>query len=347
MQTKKSIVRWLLNGSEPNAYVIPSIKPIDRLVILVSRLSYISLRILLRIVIGKKKREKINSYHRLKYENTTISGSFYLYMYLYRFVRFLKLGNPKFVKLNVRKYNYKAYCPVTTEDYSHMTEREDHILEHFQPLSGDVVVDVGAHLGRYALISSQRIGKEGRVIAIEANPQVIGGLKKNIELNKAKNITVLNYAVYSSQQNKKIKLFLCEESTNNIYSPHNTVMLSRDKITYNRSKKERFVEVDADTQRFVEVDADTLDNIISSHGIDFEDVNWIKIDVEGAELEVLKGAHNILSKSKNLSLLIEVHLLPEYKNLYEDILLLLKPHNFKLQFEKLYQTGERHIILKK
>ena len=338
IQTKKSIVSWLLNGREPNAYVIPSIKPIDRLVILVSRLSYIFLRILLRIVLGKKRREKIISYNRLKYENTTISGSFYLYMYLYRFVRFLKIGNPKFVKLNVHKYNYKVYCPVTTEDYSHMTEREDHILEHFQPLIGDVVIDVGAHLGRYALISSQRIHNQGRVIAIEANPQVIEGLKKNIELNKAKNIIVLNYAVFSSQQNKKIKLFLREESTNNVYSPHNTVMLSRDKLTHNRSK---------DKERFVEVDADTLDNIISSHGIDFDGVNWIKIDVEGAELEVLKGAHNILSKSRNLSLLIEVHLLGENKNLYEDILVLLKPYNFKLQFEKLYETGERHIILKK
>ena len=336
-QTKKSIVRWLLNGREPNAYVIPSIKPIDRLVILVSRLSYIFLRILLRIVLGKKRREKLFSYHRLKYQNTTISGSFYLYMYLYSFVRFLKLGNPKFVKLNVSKYNYKVYCPLTTQDYSHMTEREDHILELFKPLSGDVVVDVGAHLGRYTLISSKRVGREGRVIAIEANPQVIEGLVKNIELNKAKNITVLNYAVYSSDQSKKIKLFL-PEAANNFYSIYNTVMLSRGK---------RFLNKSYDKERFVEVDTDTLDNIILSQGIDFERVNWIKIDVEGAELEVLRGAHSILSKSKNLSLLIEVHLLGENENLYEDILSLLKPYNFKLQYEKLYETGERHIILKK
>jgi hypothetical protein len=45
--------------------------------------------------------------------------------------------------------------------------------------------------------------------------------------------------------------------------------------------------------------------------------------------------------------LIEVHLLGENENLYEDILFLLKPYNFKLQYEKLYETGERHIILKK
>jgi FkbM family methyltransferase len=39
-----------------------------------------------------------------------------------------------------------------------------------------------------------------------------------------------------------------------------------------------------------------------------EQVNWIKIDVEGAEFEVLKGASNVLSKSKDIALLIEVQI---------------------------------------
>ena len=36
-------------------------------------------------------------------------------------------------------------------------------------------------------------------------------------------------------------------------------------------------------------------------------MNWVKIDVEGAEFEVLKGANNLLSNSKDIALLIEVH----------------------------------------
>ena len=41
-------------------------------------------------------------------------------------------------------------------------------------------------------------------------------------------------------------------------------------------------------KKFVEVNANTLDNLLQQNGISHEDVNWIKIDVEGAEFEVLK-----------------------------------------------------------
>jgi FkbM family methyltransferase len=41
-------------------------------------------------------------------------------------------------------------------------------------------------------------------------------------------------------------------------------------------------------RRYIEVEADTLDNLLKVRGIN--EVNWIKIDVEGAEYEVLKGA---------------------------------------------------------
>ena len=96
---------------------------------------------------------------------------------------------------------------------------------------------------------------------------------------------------------------------------------------------------------FIEVNADTLDNILSYAGIKVDNVNWIKIDVEGAELEVLKGAHNILSKSKDIAILIEVHNIAEGRSLYENIMDLLKTYNFKIEFEKIYEGGERHIIV--
>jgi FkbM family methyltransferase len=58
-------------------------------------------------------------------------------------------------------------------------------------------------------------------------------------------------------------------------------------------------------RKYIEVEADTLDNLLKARGIN--EVNWIKIDVEGAELEVLKGAAGILSKSRDLALFVEVH----------------------------------------
>ena len=101
-------------------------------------------------------------------------------------------------------------------------------------------------------------------------------------------------------------------------------------------------------KKFVEVKANTLDYLLQSSGIKHEDVNWIKIDVEGAEYDVLKGAKNILSKSSNISLLIEIHNLSTYNTtLYEPIKELLNSYNFKIEFENVVDTGERHIVARK
>jgi hypothetical protein len=77
------------------------------------------------------------------------------------------------------------------------------------------------------------------------------------------------------------------------------------------------------------------------------DVNWVKIDVEGAEFEVLKGASNVLSKSKDIALLIEVHNLRDSTNLYRPIIEFLNLYNFKIEFEKSHDGGEKNIILRK
>jgi hypothetical protein len=65
--------------------------------------------------------------------------------------------------------------------------------------------------------------------------------------------------------------------------------------------------------------------------------------VEGAELEVLKGAQSIFSESKDLSILMEVH----GKDKFSEIIGLLDTYNFKVEYEKNYEWGDKHIILRK
>jgi hypothetical protein len=131
----------------------------------------------------------------------------------------------------------------------------------------------------------------------------------------------LNYALYSKET--KIKLYLPGGESG--YALFNTT-------TLNRAETE---------EKFVEVDANTLDSLLQQNGIRQEEVNWIKIDVEGAEFEVLKGAHSILSESKDIALLIEVHDDPRvYRPKVEK---LLDSYNFKIVFEKGYWNGEMHI----
>ena len=71
-------------------------------------------------------------------------------------------------------------------------------------------------------------------------------------------------------------------------------------------------------EKFVEIEADTLDSLLQSQRI--TNVNWIKVDVEGAGLEVLRGAKKIISYSNDISLLIEIHNLSGSRSiLYESI----------------------------
>jgi FkbM family methyltransferase len=221
------------------------------------------------------------------------------------------------------KYSFEFYCRNNKDDFKVMTIHEDDILEHFLPKEGDIVVDIGAHIGLYTIISSKRVGPNGKVVAIEADPGNFEILNRNIQLNKLNNVIALNYAAYSREE-QKLKLYLLSGKSG--FTSYNTILSN-------------FVRSD---EKFVEVNANTLDYLLHQNGIDA--VNWIKIDVEGAEFEVLKGATSILSKSKDIVLLIELHDI-NYDYRPKDF---IKSYNFRMKFEKSYQENEiMHMIIKK
>ena len=153
-------------------------------------------------------------------------------------------------------------------------------------------------------------------------------LNKNIKLNElSEHVITLNFAATSNKSKVKLSIPEKKSSGHTIYS---SIITSR-----------------APTEKFIEVNANTLDYLLYENGILVEEVNWIKIDVEGAELEVLKGSTTVLSKSKDIALLIEIHDVENGKTLYEPIMDLLDNYNFKKEFEKIYESGERHLIVRK
>ncbi len=316
---------WLTK-QEPIRVVPILDKVIVFLVKIIYLFSYMVLRLSIRITLGKKTRDRVFAKKALafNYEFDAIP-LFYMFKFLYSIIKFLRLDNYVSLKISVPKYGYKAYCPINKNDLINMTIREDEIIELFTPKEGDVVVDIGAHMGRYTIIGSKRVGTNGKVVAIEANPSNFEMLNRNIKLNQLTNIISLNNAVYSKET--KIKLYLPGEELG--HTTYNTVMSDRAK----------------NEDKFVEVSANTLDYLLQLKGI--MDVNWIKIDVEGAEFEVLKGATNVISKSKDIALLIEIHNLSGGTNLYRPIIEFLRLYNFKIEFEKSHDRGEKHIILRK
>lgn len=317
---------WILK--EEPVRVVPIL---DRIVVLLLRILYVGmyvfLRLSLRLILGKKGRNKLLTKRRLifNYEFDVIPALLLIRILCF-ITKYVKTNSDLLLKITVPKYNYKAYCPVNKNELIALTIREDEIIERFCPEQGSIVIDVGAHFGRYTIIASKRVGPKGKVIAIEADPSNFEMLKKNIKLNKLNNIVSLNYAAYSKEA--KLKLHLRNEGLG--YTMYNTVMPNR-----------------FETGRSMEVKANTLDYLLESEGIHLEQINWIKIDVEGAELEVLRGANRILSKSNNISLLIEIHLLAGDITLYNTVMELLNMYNFKIDFEMVHESGERHIIAQK
>ncbi len=314
----RETISWLKNSE--------GIAISDKILIFFVKLVFIIINILFRVIFGKKKKNRLIQERELYYEM--------LWSKIYNYIGINKKKNLKLHKFKMLKYNYdfEFYCRNNNDDIPMMTTHEyDNIERNFTTKEGDIVIDVGAHIGPYTLKTAKRVGLNGKVIAIEADPENFDILNRNIQLNKLTNVIALNYAAYSKED--KIRLYLLKVDKSS-YTKYNTIMT--DRAQYNNE------------QNFVEVKANTLDYLLQSNGIKHEQVNWIKIDVEGAEYDVLKGAKNILSKSKDISLLIEIHNLTTHNTtLYEPIKEFLNSYNFKIEYENVVDTGERHIIARK
>ena len=131
---------------------------------------------------------------------------------------------------------------------------------------GDNVVDAGANIGIFTVIASTLVGTDGRVIAIEPDPENICTLKRNVELNKLTNVEVLTKALYK-ESGKRIK-----------FNQNGTMS----KIISGEMKTD---------SANIDVETITFDDIISKRKIK---PNILKMDIEGAEKFALLSAENTI-----------------------------------------------------
>lgn len=279
------------------------------------------------LTLGKRKRNESRLYQKMQKGNGVIS-SFLVKIYLYKYLNKLGIKKGSSV-IYIPKYDYKFDCPLNMVDYMSLISREELVLEKFNPKEGDVVLDIGANLGRYTVIAAKKVKHKGKVISIEANPAVYGLLAMNIELNELTNVVSLNCAVYSKKT--QIKFYINKDLKNNQYGTINP------DIGNFGSKG---------LKQFVNIDANTVDFILKENNLRSEEVKWMKIDVEGAEFEVIKGSNILLSNAKNLTIIVEIHNLSNGKTYYNEIRNFLHSHNFEIDFEEHRPSGEAHVIFK-
>lgn len=141
---------------------------------------------------------------------------------------------------------------------------------------GDIVIDIGANIGYYTLIFASLVGENGKVFAFEPDPTNFAILKKNVEINGYKNAVLVEKAV--SNETNKLKLY-----------------------SHNSSAENSIINMNTDYP-YIEIDAVRLDDYFGEDGIT---VNFIKMDIEGAEGKALQGMANLLKKNSAIKIITE------------------------------------------
>lgn len=167
------------------------------------------------------------------------------------------------------KFLFAAGLPWDAFRYSMCLKTyEPKTYEYMMSLRGSIFVDVGAHIGGYSVRLAKRFTK---VIALEPNPSSAKVLAKNVFLNDLRNVVVVRAAASDR----------AGEVTLNV--PSGNDALSSIVRVYAKGGT-------------VQVRAIALDNLLSV----YDEIDLIKIDVEGAETIVLKGAEKTLPRCRRV-----------------------------------------------
>ena len=144
----------------------------------------------------------------------------------------------------------------------------------------DTFVDVGANVGMHTLAAAIAMQGRGRIVAFEPYPSTHGLLRKTLWMNGFSNIVETHQAAASDRPGRR-QLFVGSTSGHHSLFPLQAPTL--------------------ESAPPVEVPVVRVDDVVGAHAR----VDLIKIDVEGAELEVLEGASSTISGNKDISLIAE------------------------------------------
>jgi FkbM family methyltransferase len=148
------------------------------------------------------------------------------------------------------------------------------------------VVDVGANFGYYSVLLGSLIGRQGSGLVIDAIPEIYSLLSSTIEVNGYReNIKVMNYAAF-------------DRRTTLAFNVRPSRKLNSHFVAISPKTKDNFT---------IQVPAMTIDAMIAEQWRDGI-VNFIKIDIEGAEARAWKGMQETLRKNKDsIVIIIEVN----------------------------------------
>jgi len=159
------------------------------------------------------------------------------------------------------------------------------------------VVDIGANIGVYTVLASEKVGGEGKVVAIEPEPKNYSQLLENIKLNNFHNVIPQNIALTDHEGFEKL---------------------------YLHSFGDPSLVFQGDKNSYIKVPVKTLDNLLEE--LDLKRIDIIKIDAEGSEVPILKGAEKTLKANPNIKIIVAAE---HYPSEIEEVRQFLNDRGFK------------------
>lgn len=171
---------------------------------------------------------------------------------------------------------------------------------------GDVLVDVGANIGVFAVLGSRLVGDEGRVVAVEASPVLHRRMLRHVQLNGCGNVRAVNAAVSDKQETLRFVLASSKNMGANSIVPY-----------------------EGPTESSFQTDALPLTEILERD--ELVRARVVKIDVEGAEGRVVRGLAPLLDQlPSDVEIAVEVtpERMAQLGESAEELLEVLRKHGF-------------------
>jgi len=225
--------------------------------------------------------------------------------YLYPLVYF-KLTKKDYVVFETRS-GLKIKIRVNSTDlmaFTHVWMIQEYSDDNFSINNDDVIIDVGAHIGLFALFASQ-FCKNGKIFCYEPIKENYKILIENIEMNQIQNIFPNNLAV--TKETSRVKIFLNDD----------------------QSGHSMFIQ----NKNFVEVDSKSLSDIFIDNGI--KECDFLKLDCEGAEYEIIESLPSDLFTKINKTA-IEYHMVDTKPELLEQLINKFKQFSFSVHTRSLF-----------
>lgn len=151
---------------------------------------------------------------------------------------------------------------------------------------GDTVIDAGAFPGVFTVYAAKKAGRNGKVVALEPDEENMEKLKKNVRLNGLENVEFVQKGLWDSEG----KLKFDERGL----------------------KSSRIVD---SSEEGTLIDVCDIDSLVEN--LDIENVDFIKMDIEGAEIEALEGAEKVLREQSPKVAVASYHVRDGEKTCYK------------------------------